>query len=188
MKTILLSALVGFSAIALFGWKMADSNSPQTEAIKWMTVEQAYKQAQADVKAGKKAKKVFMDVYTDWCGWCKRMDAATFQDAKFAEYITANYYPVKFDAEQKEDINVNGKTYKAQQGPNGRKGTHEYAIELLSGQMSYPTVVFLDESYKLIQAVPGYREAPEMRKIASYFAGDFHKNTSWDQYQKNYKE
>lgn len=184
MKYLLLPALL-IGALAVSAWK-TEPNAPA--GITWLTVEQAYAQMQADVKAGKKPKKVFMDVYTEWCGWCKKMDASTFQDAKFIEYMTANYYMVKFDAEQRADITVKNRTYKFMANPNGKGGTHEYAITLLSGQMSYPTVVFLDNSFDLIQSVPGYRDAAQMRMIASYFAGDFHKTTPWDQYQKNYKE
>jgi thioredoxin-related protein len=185
---VLIALLLAGSTLGYFGLRQgaADAHAPSGEGISWLSVEQAHAQMQADAKAGKKVKKVFIDIYTDWCGWCKRMDATTFADPKFITFMNANYYMVKFNAEQRADIVLNGiGTYKFQ--ASGNRGTHEYAIQLLNGQMSYPTVAFLDESFALIQAVPGYREADEMRMIASYFAGDFHKNTAWDDFKRDYK-
>jgi thioredoxin-related protein len=187
MKIFLALLLVG-SSIGYFGLRPGGAdNAPQAdEAVAWVSVEQAYQQMQADAKAGRKVKKVFIDVYTDWCGWCKRMDATTFADPKFVQFMNANYYMVKFNAEQRADIALGAKgTFKFQ--AMGNRGTHEYAIQLLNGQMSYPTVAFLDESFELIQAVPGYREADELRMIAAYFSGDFHKNTAWEDFQRSYK-
>ena len=76
------------------------------EEIHWITWDEAVKLNASNPK------KVFVDVYTDWCGWCKRMDATTFKDPKVVEYISNNYYAVKLDAEQKDDIVFQGNTFK----------------------------------------------------------------------------
>ena len=52
-------------------------------------------------------KKVFIDLYTNWCGWCKRMDLTTFSDPVIVNYIKNNYYTVKFDGETKDTIVFN---------------------------------------------------------------------------------
>ena len=44
-------------------------------------------------------KKIIIDLYTDWCGWCKVMDRNTFTDKQVIEYINNYFLPVKFDAE-----------------------------------------------------------------------------------------
>ncbi len=67
------------------------------EKIKWMSIEEAYELTLTE----EHPKKIFIDVYTDWCGWCKRMDKATFQNEEVAAYMNMHYYNVKFDAEQK---------------------------------------------------------------------------------------
>ena len=68
------------------------------------------------------------------------MDKATFQNAEVAAYMNANYYNVKFDAEQKESVTILDNTFKFI--PQGNRGYHELAAALLNGKMSYPTVFY----------------------------------------------
>ena len=49
-------------------------------------------------------KKIFMDVYTNWCGPCKLLEKNTFQNPDVSRYISENYYAVKFNAEGTEEI------------------------------------------------------------------------------------
>lgn len=183
MKKIVLATTMIAVALLASAWALSEKNKEGSNEIKWMTMEEAVKQSEKD---GKSAKKIFVDIYTDWCGWCKVMDRETFADPSVAKLMSKYYYCVKFNAEQKADINIKGRTYKYIAQPNGR-GYHELAGELLNGQMSYPTVVFLDENSGIIQAIPGFRKKDELGMIASYFGGNFHKNTDWGKFQQNYK-
>lgn len=158
--------------------KVYPTSIPQTtQEVKWMTIEEAVAQSQKD---GKKKKKIFIDVYTDWCGWCKVMDNKTFNHPEVAKILQEQFYPVKFNAEQRASVTLKGKTYNfVAQG----RGYHELAAYMLQGKMSYPTVVFMDANFNVIQPIPGFQEAAEFKKIASYFGGDFYKNTPWEKYQ-----
>jgi len=147
--------------------------------IEWLTWEEAL------AKNEKEPRKIVVDVYTDWCGWCKRMDKATFQKDHIAQYVNDKYYAVKFDAETKEDIEFNGKTFKYVK--NGMRGYHELAAEITRGRLSYPTVVFLDEKLDIIQPIPGFKAPDEFEKIMTYFGENEHVKTPWEVYQKNYK-
>lgn len=144
----------------------------------WMSFEEAV------VKMEGKQKKLFIDVYTDWCGWCKKMDATTFSDPRVASYLSENFYPVKFNAEQEADVEFNGHTFKFV--PNGRRGYHELAAALLNGRLSYPSVVFLNEKYEIIQVLPGFRQADEFLKIAKFIGDDHYLKTPWDEYSAAY--
>lgn len=146
------------------------------QEVAWMSWEEAVEKANSDARP----KKMFIDVYTDWCGWCKKMDRDTFQDPEVAAYMSENYYMVKLDAEQKEPIAFAGKTYNFV--PSGRRGYHQLAAALLRGQMSYPTVVFLDENLKMLSPVPGYKKPDEFLKIARYFGDDIYQDTTWEAY------
>jgi len=147
--------------------------------VKWVSWDDA-------MEANKTNKKKFVvDIYTDWCGWCKKMDKATFQQDHIARYINKNFYAIKFDAEMKEDIVFNGQTYRFVK--NGRKGYHELALAITQGKLSYPTVVFLDEDLSVIQPIPGFQDAKMFEQIMTYFSDDHYKNTPWATYTRSYK-
>jgi thioredoxin-related protein len=142
--------------------------------VNWLTWEEALERSQIEKR------KFFVDVYTDWCGWCKKMDKATFQKPEIAEYLNQNYYSIKFNAEQKGEINLNDKLYKFVK--SGKNGYHELAVEITYGKLSYPTIVFLDENAKVIQPISGYKDAKMFKMIMSYFAEDHFKTTPWKKF------
>ncbi len=148
----------------------------QAQEIKWMSWQEAISQSQADDSP----KKVFIDVYTDWCGWCKRMDKDTFQNPEVARYMSDNFYMVKLDGEGKDPIEFRGTTYKYV--PSGRRGYHELAAALLKGRLSYPTVVFMDEDLNVLSPVPGYQKPAPFLNIARYFGDNIYKEQDWKTY------
>jgi uncharacterized protein YyaL (SSP411 family) len=64
--------------------------SVSAQEVTWLSWNEAYELSQTD----KNPKKLFIDVYTDWCGWCKKMDKDTFQNPEVAAYMQANFYMV----------------------------------------------------------------------------------------------
>ncbi|MGB5821625.1 MAG: DUF255 domain-containing protein [Saonia sp.] len=150
--------------------------SGNAQEVEWLTWEEAVAKAETD----KAPKKIFIDVYTDWCGWCKKMDKDTFQNTEVAAYMAKNFYMVKMDGEGKEPIVYKGKTYKFV--PSGRKGYHEFAATLMQGRMSYPTVIFLDEKQQMLSPVPGYQKPDPFLKIARYFGDNIYMKKDWKTY------
>jgi thioredoxin-related protein len=132
----------------------------------------------------KEPRKILIDVYTDWCSWCKVMDSKTFSNHVIAEYMNRNFYPVKFNAEQKSDVILNGKTYKFI--ASGQRGYHELAAQLLNGKLGYPSVVFLDEQTRMIQPVQGYIQAKEFDEIIKFIGGEHYKSQKWEDFQASY--
>ena len=147
--------------------------------VNWLTWEEAMEKSQIEKR------KIVIDFYTDWCGWCKKMDTNTFEADVIADYLNENYYPVKFDAERRETIIYNDKEYKFIR--RGKNGYHELAAELLNGKLSFPTVVFLDENSKMIQPIPGYQDAHTFEMIIKYFAEDYFKKIPWPKYTREFK-
>lgn len=149
-----------------------------SQNINWMTFEQA-------VKLNETApKKIFVDVFTDWCGWCKRMDQTTFINKDVVEYINENYYAVKFNAESNDTIMFGGYTYINEGGMNGRKGTHQLAANMLQGRLSYPSYVFMNEKNQLLTVAPGYMEAKDLLPILKYISTDAYMRQTFKDYIK----
>ena len=147
--------------------------------VHWLNWEQATELSKVEKK------KFVVDVYTDWCGWCKKMDQSTFQNPSIVSYLNENYYAIKFNAEQRDDIRMNDKIYRFVR--SGRKGYHELAAEITFGKLSYPTIVFLDENMQVIQPLAGFKDAEMFQMIMKYFGEDFHKTTPWKKYEDSYK-
>lgn len=155
-----------------------NAQTPTSEKIKWISFEEAVKLNETTPK------KIFIDVYTDWCGWCKKMDQTTFIDPEVVKYINDNFHAVKFDAEQSESIEFMGYTF-VNENPNGpRKGTHQLAAALLQGKMSYPSYVFMNEKNQIITVLPGYVEAKNLIPILEYFGSNAYLDTKWEDYSK----
>lgn len=146
----------------------------EAESVKWHTIEEA----EALVK--KEPRRIYIDMYTDWCGWCKVMDKKTFTDESVAEHLNTNFYAVKFDAEGKDSVVFNNKTYKFI--PQGSRGYHELAAALMQGKMSYPTSVFLDEKLNLISPLPGYYPPEKLDPILDFIGNGHYKLTSYEQF------
>jgi len=176
-----------FAAFALFGFLILTSACASesaggtataeaaSEEFKWYTWEEA-------VEANKQnPKKIFVDVYTDWCGWCKKMDKATFQQPEVEAYLAKNFYSVKLDAEQKEAINFNGNEFKWVNA--GRRGVHQLAYSLLDGKMSYPTVVYLNEKMEKIMVSPGYKDVEKFMSELSFAQEEAYTTMSYEDFK-----
>ena len=146
-----------------------------SQDIKWLSWEEA------TTANDKKPKKLFVDIYTDWCGWCKRMDQGTFKDSSIIAYMNANFYAVKLNAEQKESIFWQDTEFKWMEG--GRNGFNTLAVELLDRQMSFPSFVILDGAYAKILVSPGYKEAPALLKQLKFAKEEAYRDGTWEEYQ-----
>jgi len=153
--------------------------------INWITFEEL------ESKMKDEPRKVVVDLYTDWCGWCKRMDKATFQHPKVAEYVNKNFYAVKFDAEGPNTINFNGQQWEFMPNPNGRKGTHRLAATLIlgnqpTGRIGYPTIAFMDEKLQRIDAFPGYKTPDKFEGLIKFINENHYRNQPFDQFMQKF--
>jgi thioredoxin-related protein len=148
------------------------------EEVKWYSIEEAIQLASQEPRV------MVIDVYTDWCGWCKRMDANTFSDPQVAAALNKHFYPVKLDAEGKEDIVIGERTFKFV--ANGRRGYHEMAAIVTKGRLSYPTISYVDAQGKVLQAAPGYKTPEQFRVYLEYYSGDAFKNQTFEEFSSLY--
>lgn len=158
------------------------------QEINWMTMNEAL-EAQK-----KEPKKIFADIYTDWCGPCKLMDKRTFTNKKLVEYVNKHFYAVKFDAEGTEEVEYQGFNYTnpnhdASKSEKARNSQHFFAHALKV--RAYPTVVFFDENSDVISPVVGYKTPQQLEIYLKMIAQDDYKNVTskedWEKYQANFK-
>ena len=169
MKKLILALLLTSAVLGV---------SAQESAVRGYSIEEAVALAQTSPRP------IFVDAYTDWCGWCKKLDSDTFSNPVIAEILNNRYYAVKFDAEGKEDVTFQGRKF-VNDGSLGK--THQLAYALLQGKLGYPTVVFLTAKSELITPVSGYKTPAQIEPMLNYFAGTSWQKQSYDDFLKTFQ-
>ena len=177
MKKFITGLLIAFSTFS-FGQGHPQPNTGDPHGlVNWMSIEEAM--AARDTLP----KPIMIDMYTDWCGWCKRMMNTTFSNESLASYINQRFYPVRYDAETKDTILFKGKNYISA----GK--THQLAFELAGGRLSYPTLVFIGEDDQKLP-LPGFRKVNELEPFLVLFTeklyGKTNPNIFYEEFQNNF--
>ena len=172
--------LISLAASSNNGNTSNNSSTAKTTQIQWLTFDEAVRQNKSQPK------KIFIDLYTDWCTWCIKMEKATFEHPDIAEYINENFYPVKLDAETRRNILFQNNNY-IYRPDAGKRGVHELAIFLTRGRLNYPSVVFLDETLKNPQPISGFQNPVSMDKLLKFFGEDYYKTLDWGIFKQIYE-
>jgi thioredoxin-related protein len=122
-----------------------------SEEIKWMDFNQGYELAK------KKNKIMLVDVYTEWCGWCKRMDKDAYAKPEIAELVGKDFIAIKFNPE------VEGVTYNFE----GKSYTGPQLAQVISNNQInvYPTTIFMNPKAKTSEIMVGYKNAEQLKPI-----------------------
>lgn len=94
---------------------------------------------------------VVVFIHTDWCKYCQTMQNTTFKNDSIIYKLNTQFYFIDLNAEQKENIVFNGRTFKYK--PTGTNtGIHELAEQLatVDNQVAYPTLCFLNSNKEII--------------------------------------
>lgn len=181
MKRILLVVLAVFLSAPAFIASAKGNNPDAAETgnaeIHWISIDEL------QAKMREQPRKVYMDIYTDWCGWCKVMEKKTFTNANVIKYMNEKFYCVRFNAERQDTIRFMGKNYPFDASHKG----NTLAVELMRGQMSYPTSIIMEERFQNPQPIPGYQDVPTIEKILKYFGENTYKSQPWPEFEKSYK-
>ncbi|MBS1650403.1 MAG: DUF255 domain-containing protein [Bacteroidetes bacterium] len=148
--------------------------------VNWVS----FKEAQEKNKIQQKP--FIIDIYTDWCGWCKRMMQTTYSNPTIAQYINTNFYPVKFNAETKDTIEFNGKIYKPLS--KDPKTPHELAIKFLGQSLSYPSTFFVTNNFEYNLLSQGYMEEKRIEPLLVFMVENVWRSASFDDFNLKFSQ
>jgi thioredoxin-related protein len=154
----------------------AGGTVPGAAPITWLSVEQAAGKLQQEKRP------VLIDLYTNWCGWCKQMDKNTYSNRQVEQYLRDKFYTVKVDAETHTVISWGGITY--QFSPQYR--SNEFALYLTHGRLEFPTTIIIPPGQEP-QAIPGYMGPKDLELLVKYFGEGAYKTQGFDVYQKSFR-
>ncbi|HKK11045.1 MAG TPA: DUF255 domain-containing protein [Bacteroidales bacterium] len=166
--------LIILSVIFILLSQTAFSQEPKAE-IKWYSFDEAMALQEENPK------KVFVDVYTDWCGWCKKMDKTTFTEKEIIDALNENFYAVKFDAESTKPVEFQGKVH-TNPNPDGRRSTHQLTYAMLGRKVSYPSYAIFSEKNQKMTVVKGYLKKERLLPILDFLGNDHFQNMKWEDY------
>ena len=148
--------------------------------VEWKTIEQASR-----VESKTNTKLFFVDFYTSWCGWCKKMDRETFTDPLVAKILNTYYMPVKFDAEGSSEFTWLGTKYSnVAMTMGGRPSTHSFAKYVLGAQMGFPSFGIFASDQKRLTIIQGYQSADDLVMALWFFASGDYRHYSFDKYRQ----
>lgn len=154
-------------------------NTNAQEKVNWLSFEKAIEINKTNPKP------LLIAIYTDWCGWCKKMNTETYTNPIIAKYINDNYHAIKLNGEGKEPITYKDYTFKFSQ--QGNTKYHELSAALQNGKLSYPTTIILNKEEQLLDRIPGYLTPRKMEMVLAFFIKKDRKEKSWGDFVKNFK-
>jgi thiol-disulfide isomerase/thioredoxin len=93
------------------------------------------------IRSKNENKLIFIDFYTDWCGWCKKMDREVFSIEEVGSYFNKEFINLKIDAENKE---------------LGSGLSSKFNVE------GFPTYLFLDKNQNVVSTLVGFQQQNQL--------------------------
>ncbi len=149
-------------------WMLYNMRSSDEErvngAVRWASFNDGMATARAEHKM------VMVDVYTDWCVWCKKLDKEVYPDPRVSSAIASQFVPIKVNAESGSTIEFNGV----------RMTEEQFARQ--AGVTGYPTVLFLDDQGKVVTTLPGFLPADRFVRVLQYVSEHRYREQSLDDF------
>ncbi len=164
-------------AACLFFLSSAKVNPTLRDKLDWMDINQLPAQLETQ------SRPVIIDLYTNWCYWCKVMDKKTYSNSKVIEYITDNFYAAKLDAESKDIVYWKEKEYNY----NNNYKINEFALYATSGQLGFPATIIIPDTHSEPISIPGFLEPKEIEPILKYFGEGKYKTQSYIVFKSTFK-
>ncbi len=136
--------------------------------LQWTNLELAV------TKGADQKKAIMVDVYTDWCGWCKKMDKEVFIDPAVSELLASRFALAKVNGESKESIMFKGQK------------TDGVGVARGFGVRGYPSIIFLDSNGDMLTMIPGFLDAEKFLPVVMFIGNKEYEKMEWDAYLASY--
>ncbi|MCH8494881.1 MAG: thioredoxin fold domain-containing protein [Balneolales bacterium] len=129
-----------------------------------------YSLDEAQALAVRNDKKILLDVYTVWCGYCRKMAAETYPNAKVKQNVEEYFYIVRLNAESDKTVIFNGESIT------------ERELAQALGVTSFPTTIFIGNDGEPIGIQPGFMEAGMFANLVGFVGSEAYRTESFDDY------
>ena len=154
--------------------------------IHWFSFEDALMLNAERVAHGLPPRKIFVNVYADWCAPCRHFSNITLSHPVIADILNTEWIPVSLNGERTDTVIINNQIF-VNENPTARGNPHQLTFALLGGQVGYPTQVFIDERGSVIEISPGFKPPAHFEAILRFFGSDAHRTTEWDAFRQTFQ-
>jgi len=155
LRFLLASLFVFLSAVSLPAPRACAAGAAPGPEIVWLGWDRGLEMARTS------GRPVLVDVYTDWCGWCRRMKANVYTRPEIRDYLNDHFVVVGLNAEGSTPARYEGRAFTSR------------SLAARFGVSGYPTTIFLRPDGGHMVNVPGYVESARFLQILRYI-GDGH--------------
>lgn len=138
--------------------------APESDAPNWVSFGSALDVAEAD------SQKIMVFVYTDWCGFCRRMNETTFKDHAVLSYLGEKFASVRINAESSAEVELPEQT------------VSEAQVAMALGASGFPTIIFMEADGRYITRLPGYVDPENYLEILTFIGENHYRDESFDEH------
>ena len=170
MVLVILLAIIFFFGLKSY-FKIDEQNTEAVEeakpfALNWLS----YNEGLALTE--KENKYVLINFYTDWCGYCKKMDKEAYSNEEVKSILNEHFVIVKVNAESENKVIENGEEIT------------ERELARLYQVSGYPTNWFLESNHSRIAPLPGYVTTEQFIPVLNYIGEGWYKTISFKEYME----
>lgn len=170
---IIACTIIGLGLLIGTGhWQTVQADAGKTaahEALTWHRFDKALALAKQTNKP------IVVDVFTDWCHWCKVMDEKTYGDKDIQTQLNKSFILVKLDAESPKPLIVEGRS------------VSEAQVASMLKVKSYPTTWFMTPDGKPIAPLKGFVPPERFAPVLRYIEGGHYTKMDFDMYMEREK-
>lgn len=162
-------SILAVFVLAVIGGLFAWTSGGATDGGKWTAYGDALKKAEGSDRI------LVVDVYTNWCSWCKKMDRDVYGDPAVRAVLNQHFIAAKLNAESTTTHAVGGQS------------RSERDIAKSFGVTGYPTTLFLTAAGDPITVLPGYVPKETFLLVLEYIHTRSYERQSWEEFQNQKK-